>query len=336
MKEPEINRSLKHLNSFGLEVKTARFSEPGTEEELSDFFKRHYQGEPLLIVGEGSNTLFTKDYEGTVLHPDIRGFEVLNESGDEVLVRAGAGENWDSFVERAVEQTWYGAENLSLIPGSVGSVPVQNIGAYGVEAAEIIHSVEYYNPAEDRFGSIASEDCRFGYRSSFFKSEEGNRLIITRVIFRLGKKEKYVLDYGDVRKRFEGLTVRNLKSLRETIISIRREKLPDPAVTGNAGSFFKNPVIPALHYQRLLADWPGIPGYHQSDGSVKVPAAWLIQQCGWKGYRKGDAGCWPSQPLVLVNYGQASGKALLELSLEIAESVNRQFDIALEREVRVV
>lgn len=327
---------LKDLNSFGLSVIAARFLAAESEEQLVDFFTNHYLNEPFILLGEGSNTLFTGNYEGLVIHPRLSGIQVISETQEELFVEVGAGESWDDFVAYAVDREWYGAENLSLIPGAVGSVPVQNIGAYGVEAADLIHQVKIFDIDRSRQRVIPGAECQFGYRTSIFKQVDNSNLIITRVVFRLHKTPQYNLDYGDVRSRFALFLTPSLKNLRQTIIDIRREKLPDPAVTGNAGSFFKNPVIGTGLFTGMQQQWPGIPGYTLPQGMVKVPAAWLIQECGWKGYREEDVGCWPNQPLVLVNYGKASGPQILALAEKIAESVQIKFGITLEREVRVI
>jgi len=336
MQSIKINQSLKELNSFGLSVTAKKLFEPTGPDDLDDFFRHHYDGERTLLLGEGSNTLFTSDFDGIIIHPVFRGTMIEADDGEEIQIRVGAGENWDSFVAFSVENGWYGAENLSLIPGSVGSVPVQNIGAYGTEAGEIISRVDVYDRDAQRFFSLSPEECCFGYRSSLFKKDEGKDLIVTSVVFRLRRTKSFNLGYGDVHKQFMARPVQDLKTLRETIIDIRRKKLPDPAETGNAGSFFKNPVIPSEQYEDLKKIWDAIPGYLQNDNRVKIPAAWLIQQNGWKGHREGDAGCWPEQPLVIVNYGKASGMQLLSLSEKIAASVSDRFGITLEREVRVV
>jgi UDP-N-acetylmuramate dehydrogenase len=330
------NHSLQHLNSFGLGVKALRLFEPSSGKDLFDFFQHHYDSEPFILLGEGTNTLFTKDVDGLVIHPLIKGISIVAETDKELYVEVGAGENWDSFVSLAVENEWYGAENLSLIPGSVGSVPVQNIGAYGVEAADFIYQVKVFDVNRCRQTVMAGAECRFGYRSSIFKDTENRNLIVTSVVFRLNRTAQYRLDYGDVKSRFSRFAEPSLKNLRQTIITIRQEKLPDPAVVGNGGSFFKNAVVNAEVYACLQKDWPNIPGYPSSAGTVKVPAAWLIEQCGWKGYRECDAGCWPNQPLVLVNYGNATGRQILELSEKIAASVRIKFGISLGREVRVL
>jgi len=330
------NQSLQSLNSFGLPVKAAGLFEPASIGELTAYFSRHKAGEPFLLLGEGSNTLFINDYEGTVIHPVFKGIKVVEEDADRIIVSVGAGENWDLFVAHTVKNNWYGAENLSLIPGSVGSAPVQNIGAYGAEAGDIVYEVGVYNYEKGTAERMKAGQCRFGYRDSIFKSEEGKNLIVTDVSFMLSKKETFRLEYGNLAQRFGALDKRDLEGLRKTIITIRREKLPDPAETGNAGSFFKNPVIPGNQYDALLAEWPEIPGYRLQDGSVKIPAAWLIQQTGWKGFRDGDAGCWHLQPLVLVNYGSATGKDILNLSERISDSILKHFNISLDREVRVI
>jgi len=328
--------SLKNHNSFGINALAGKFFEPTSLSALQDFFRSEYAGEEILLIGEGSNLLFTGDIDHLVIHPAFKGISVIKETKDTVLVKAGAGENWDTFVGQLVDMQLYGAENLSLIPGSVGSAPVQNIGAYGVEAADLIHTVEVYDYANDKNLVLGGTECNFAYRSSIFKQEEGQNYIVTSVTFKLSREKHFTLDYGDLKKRFEQLEERDLKALRSIIIEIRREKLPDPAEYGNAGSFFKNPVIELSSYLDLKKKWPEIPAYTLPGDLVKIPAAWLIQQSGWKGYRDGDAACWHKQPLVLVNYGKASGRDIFSLSERISQSIRENFGIDLEREVRVL
>lgn len=301
-----------------------------------DFQYIRQQFPDFLVLGAGSNILFTGDVEGVVLKIAIEGVEVLRETTDAVWVRVGAGVAWHTWVERAVGHNWGGIENLSCIPGTVGAAPVQNIGAYGVEIADVIETVHAYDMEADQFVAFGHTACAFGYRESFFKREGKGRYIITSVDFRLSKQPRLQLDYGTIREELarQQITQPTIADISNVVCAIRASKLPSPAEIGNAGSFFKNPVIGAELFRELQRRYPGIP-YYASDGSYKVPAGWLIEQAGWKGYREGDAGCHAKQALVLVNHGNAAGKAILALSEKIQASVRAQFGMVLEREVLV-
>jgi len=337
MKLLQHNIPLKSLNTFGLDVSALHFANPRTLEALIEVLSGHDpSGLPLLVIGEGSNILFTGNYEGLIVRPEFRGIEVLEENDDEVIVAVGAGENWDEWVETAVENGWYGLENLSLIPGSVGSAPVQNIGAYGIELKDRMEYLEAYDIREKRTVRLNGRACEFGYRYSIFKGKCAGRYIITTVVFRLGKQHVLNLDYGNVREVFEEHRGSTLKDLRETIIRIRRSKLPDPVEYGNAGSFFKNPVVGNPIFKCIRVNHKEMPHYPVEGNQVKIPAAWLIEQAGWKGRKVGNVGTWPSQPLVIVNYGGATGQEIFSFSERIREDVEKQFDILLEREVNVV
>jgi UDP-N-acetylmuramate dehydrogenase len=327
---------LKSHNSFGLNVKANAYISFSTIEEIHQFLEANNIFEsPFLILGEGSNILFTDNYKGLILHPLLKGIELIDETDSFVELRVSAGENWDNFVAYCVENAYNGIENLSLIPGSVGSAPVQNIGAYGVEVKDYILQVEGIELKSNKKLVINAEDCRFEYRQSIFKQELKNKFIITHVIFRLNKHENFNLGYGSIEQLFRKKEKRDLKALRETIIEIRESKLPDPAKFGNAGSFFKNPVIDKNKFYNLKANFPDVP-FYSSGEMIKIPAAWLIEKSGWKGFRENDAGTWPLQPLVIVNYGNASGNEIYNLSERILESVRKTFRIELEREVNVI
>jgi UDP-N-acetylmuramate dehydrogenase len=331
------NHSLKHNSTFKVDIDSSLFAEPSSINELE--FSIRYAKERSLsyfIIGEGSNLLFTSNYGGLIIHPVIQGIEMTDESDSEVLVKAGAGVNWDTFVDYCVNKSWYGTENLSLIPGSVGAAPVQNIGAYGVEAKDIIEYVGVFDTMKMEPTILSNAACEFGYRDSIFKHGTSQHYIVTDVVFRLRKKSDLMLDYGTVKEEFYKNQKQNLKGLRETIISIRNSKLPDPATTGNAGSFFKNPVTGMDKFQLLQEKYGNVPSYPAGLNRVKVPAAWLIEKAGWKGVREGDVGTWPNQPLVIVNYGNASGADILNFSEKIRQSVLEIFSIDLEREVTVV
>ncbi|KPK83432.1 MAG: hypothetical protein AMS27_12880 [Bacteroides sp. SM23_62_1] len=330
--------SLKNHNSFKIDVKARYFAEADTITDLIHFVKHKPLTQlPLIILGEGSNVLFKSDYNGVIIHPIIRGIEVIHEDGKHVIVKAGAGENWDAFVEWAINRHYGGIENLSLIPGSVGACPVQNIGAYGVEVSEVIESVETIDMTDGELKLYSKPECNFGYRTSIFKNELKGDKIITSVLFRLSRSPVLKTDYGEIRKKLKKYKDFDIRTLRTVIMEIRQEKLPDPAQIGNAGSFFKNPVITDEEFKKLVRIYPEIPG-HPSDtpGQWKIPAAWLIEKCGWKDRCIGEAGTWSRQPLVLVNYGNSTGKQILELAESITRDVSEKFSIQLEKEVNVI
>ena len=325
-------------NTFGMDVKATLFIEYGSVEELKEVLRMPEVKEGRwLHIGGGSNLLFTGDYPGAVLHSAIKGHEIVKENGEEVIVRVGAGEVWDDFVAYTVAQGWYGAENLSLIPGEVGASAVQNIGAYGVEAKDLITEVEAVdvNTGEERV--FKNEECGYAYRESVFKLSLKRRYVLTQVSFRLKKTPSYQLDYGNVRAELEkrgcGLTLENV---RQTIIDIRSAKLPDPKKQGNAGSFFMNPMVSRSQFEALLAQYPQMPHYEVDARRVKIPAAWMIDQCGWKGKHWGRAGVHDKQALVLVNLGGATGKEIIRLSEEIQKSVFDKFGVLILPEVNFI
>jgi len=333
------NCSIKPYSTFGIEAKARYFVKVSTVEELSEAMHHPCIADlPVLILGGGSNLLFTKDFEGLVIKIEFKGIEIVYQNEDIVLVTAGAGEEWDNFVSICVEKGYAGLENLSLIPGVVGTCPVQNIGAYGVEVKDTIDHVTVYDRNTGQICILTNADCHFGYRESIFKYSAKGRYIITSVSFRLSLNPVFHTQYGAIKTELAAMGVNSLSliAIRNAVISIRSRKLPDPLVIGNAGSFFKNPAVDAIHYMRLHEAFPGIVGYELADGSFKVAAGWLIEQCGWKGFRKGDAGVHAHQALVLVNYGQATGSEMLSLATEIQSSVKAKFDIDLEMEVNVI
>jgi UDP-N-acetylmuramate dehydrogenase len=291
-----------------------------------------------LILGGGSNILFTQNYEGLVLKNDLKGISIVKEEDDFVYVQAGAGENWHQFVLYCLRKNLSGAENLSLIPGNVGASPMQNIGAYGVEIKDVFHELEALHLKEKMVRKFNSIECEFGYRDSIFKKRYKDQFAILNVTFRLNKKPQYNISYGAIEQKLKQMGVQELSihAVSQAVINIRNSKLPDPAVIGNAGSFFKNPEISKHKLDELKRIEPGIPSYATNDDKLKISAAWLIEQCGWKGYRRGDAGCNAKQALVLVNYGNASGEQIYELSEEIRQSVKERFGIELEREVNIL
>ena len=335
----QIDYSLLRHNTFGIEARCRRFIEYASVEEAQEVARRlKASSEPLLLIGSGSNLLLTADFQGTVVHSAIKGHEAQTLTDGSILLRVGSGEVWDEVVALCVARGWHGAENLSLIPGEVGASAVQNIGAYGAEAASIIYKVEAVSLEDGRVCEFTAADCQYGYRQSRFKHEWKNRYLITHVTYRLCETYRPLLDYGNIRAELErrGISEPTAEQVREVIISIRREKLPDPEVEGNAGSFFMNPVVSREQYERLLADYPQMPHYHVDESHEKIPAGWLIDQCGWKGRTLGRAGVHDRQALVLVNRGGAKGEDIVRLSDAIRQDVKQRFDIDIYPEVNVI
>lgn len=332
------NYSLKKYNTFGIDVRCKYFVEADQEDELLEFVMM-YEWDPfdVLILGGGSNFLFTEDFDGTVFYPAMKGIEIVDEDETSVFVQVGAGEEWDDFVAWAVGHGYGGVENLSLIPGHVGASPVQNVGAYGMEAGETIFKVEAINLEKATLEIIDAEGCKFAYRNSIFKREWKNRYIITRVTFRLSKVPQFRLDYGSVKSELDKLGGGvSLGQIRQAIINIRNEKLPDVHVLPNAGSFFKNPVVDLDFAERLLQHYPEIPVYIVDKKHRKLAAGWMIEQCGWKGMALGRAGVHDKQALVLVNRGGADGTEISRLANEIKKSVFMKFGVWIEPEVYVI
>jgi UDP-N-acetylmuramate dehydrogenase len=328
---------LKALNTFGLETRAAYFSRPLDVDSLSEILEdKQYRRMPRLILGEGSNIVFRNDFTGLIIQPGMRGIEILEENRQQIMVKVGAFENWDRWVEYSLDKGWYGLENLSLIPGSVGASPVQNIGAYGVELSDSLAWLDAWDLQEDQLVRLFRNECRFGYRNSIFKQEEKGRYIITHVAFSLMKEPDLNLDYGNVKEEFEKAGGSTPLDLRRVITSIRKAKLPDPAEYGNAGSFFKNPLVDRAIYNCIRVEFPDVPFFPAENNQMKIPAAWLIEQAGWKGQRMGKVGTWPAQALVIVNYGGATGQEILDLSQKITDDVERAFGVTLEREVHVI
>jgi UDP-N-acetylmuramate dehydrogenase len=331
------NISLKPYNTFGIDYKADCIVRVQTEMEAIALFRGEiFCKKPLLIIGGGSNILFTGDFKGTIILPDFRRIRVEKPEGNDVIVSSGAGVLWDKLVEWAVNKGFGGLENLSLIPGRVGAVPVQNIGAYGAEVKDVIVKVKVISVIDGSVKIFTNEECRFGYRTSIFKGNEKGRYLITRVWFRLSVNPVFNLNYGSINEEVIKLGGTTLKNLREAVIRIRRSKLPDPEITGNAGSFFKNPVVGLHRAEELKKRFPGLPCYDDPSVGIKLAAGWLIEQCGWKGKRVGNAAVHEKQALVIVNAGGASGKEIFELSEKIRESVLEKFGIELEREVEVI
>ena len=329
--------SLLPHNTFGMDVKASVFIEYASVEELKEVLSLYVKDNQWLHIGKGSNLLFTGDFSGIILHSAIKGYEVIHEDTKEVVVRVGAGEVWDDFVAMTVEHEWYGAENLSLIPGEVGASAVQNIGAYGVEAKDLIVGVEAIEVSTGKESIFKNEECGYAYRESVFKSSLKYQYLVTHVSYRLKKTPCYHLDYGNIRLELEKQKARlTLANVRQAIISIREAKLPDPKLQGNAGSFFMNPVISRKHFEALLVDYPLMPHYEVDAESIKIPAAWMIDQCGWKGKRLGRAGVHDKQALVLVNLGGAVGAEVIALSEAIQKSVYEKFGINILPEVNFI
>ena len=331
------NFLLKPYNTFSIDAKARFFNSFSFIEELEEKLMM-YSEYSTLILGGGSNILFTKDYDGAVLKNEIKGIELQHEDADHVYVKVGSGENWHQFVLHCIDHNWAGVENLSLIPGNVGASPIQNIGAYGVELDDVFWSLEAFHLSERKIHTFTATDCEFGYRDSVFKNRYKNEFAILSVTFQLKKKPIYHVSYGAITEELEKMGVKDLsiKAISQAVISIRSSKLPDPQKIANAGSFFKNPEVPTSKYEELKLEFPSIVAYPLAKGPVvKLAAGWMIEQCGWKGYRKGDAGCHAKQALVLVNYGNATGKEIYDLSEEILQSVKNKFDVFLEREVNI-
>ena len=332
------NISLRPYNSFGIEANARYFASFAQADEAEEILQqKQFMQHRHLVLGGGSNMLLTGNFDGLVLKNEILGIEVVKEDDSHIYVRAGAGENWHRFVMYCVKNRFAGVENLSLIPGSVGASPMQNIGAYGVEIKDVFHELEALHLAGKTIQKFSREDCKFGYRESVFKNIYKDKFIITHVTFRLNKQPSFNTSYGAVQTELEKMGQEpSIESISQAVINIRSSKLPDPAEVGYAGSFFKNPVIPNEQFHQLANEYPNIVAFPSVTGQTKLAAGWLIEQCGWKGYRKGDAGCYPKQALVLVNYGNATGKEIFELSESIIHSVQNKFGVRLEREVNII
>ncbi|HVZ96626.1 MAG TPA: UDP-N-acetylmuramate dehydrogenase [Chitinophagaceae bacterium] len=331
--------SLKQYHTFHIDVSAKYFAAFQSLHELQHILELpEIKNEPLLILGGGSNLLFTKNFNGLVLKNEMDGMGTVHEDERHVYVKAGAGVNWHRFVLHCIHRNLAGIENLSLIPGNVGASPMQNIGAYGAEIKDVFHSLEAYHLYEKKTCTFTSNDCEFGYRESVFKRKYKNQFVILNVTFALNKVPHYNISYGAIEEELKKMKVRQLsiKAISDAVINIRTSRLPDPNVIGNAGSFFKNPQVSNSKLEALRTGFPDIPSFKADDAQVKIPAGWLIEQCGWRGFRRGDAGCYDKQALVLVNYGNATGHDILRLSDNIFESVFRKFDIKLEREVNVI
>jgi UDP-N-acetylenolpyruvoylglucosamine reductase len=328
--------SLKSFNSFKIDVSCDNFICINKEEEFEYLFENKIFQSPFLILGGGCNILFTTAFHGTVIHINTKGIEIIDQTEDFVTVAVKSGENWEDFIDFCVKNRFFGVENLSGIPGKVGSSPVQNIGAYGVEVKDVIKKVYAVEIATGKTLVLSNADCKFGYRDSIFKNELKNRVLITSVVFQLSKNEKYNLTYKALKDELQTYPALTLLLVQEKIKEIRNRKLPDPEQIGSAGSFFKNPVIQKDKFEKLQKKYPQLISFVEDDYHVKLAAAQLIEISGWKGFRESNVGVYPLQPLVLVNYGNATGKDIMNLSLKIQESVFENFEVRLECEVQVV
>lgn len=332
------NYPLKKLNTFGINVFAKYFASFASDGELKELLEQAGLSPKQMILGGGSNILFIENYDGLVLKNNIPGISIVDEDEDFTFIKAGAGVKWHQFVMFCVNTNLRGVENLSLIPGNVGASPMQNIGAYGVEIKDVFFELEALHLKEKKNYKFSAADCEFGYRESVFKKKYKDQFAILNVTYRLRKKHEFNISYGSIETELAKMNVEKLtvKAVSHAVIRIRTSKLPDPAVIGNAGSFFKNPVISLDEFVKNNLQQLNVPFYKTHEEYYKIPAGWLIEQCGWKGYRKNDAGCYEKQALVLVNYGNASGKEIYNLSEEIKESVKEKFGIELEREVNIL
>lgn len=332
------NFSLKNYNTFGIEAKAKQFVSVHSVEELKTVLQEN-PTQKKFILGGGSNMLLTQDIDALTIHVDLKGKKIIEQTEDAVWVEAKAGENWHEFVLWTIAQDFGGLENMSLIPGNVGTTPIQNIGAYGTEIKDTFVFCEAMNIETFEIKKFTKEECKFGYRESIFKNEAKGQYIIVSVVFRLTKqKHKINISYGDIAAELtkKDIVTPTLKDVSNAIIAIRQSKLPDPKELGNSGSFFKNPIIPKSDFERIHLLHPEMPSYSVSETEVKVPAGWLIEKAGFKGKRFGDAGIHKNQALVLVNYGNATGQEILNVSKDIQKTVKELFDIEIEAEVNVI
>ncbi len=333
------NVSLKTYNSFGIDVKARQMLFIHDIYDLSDSFDSIYtNNDKWMFLGGGSNVLFTGDYEGTIIKMSLMGIKVVDKTSDHVYVRVNGGEEWDNFVGYCVGNNWGGIENLSLIPGSTGAAPIQNIGAYGVELKDSFYCLEAMQISDGTMRQFNKQECGFGYRTSVFKTRLKDKYIICSVVFKLNLNHKPELGYKAINDYFKknGAGSPTIDNIRRAVIQIRKNKLPDPKFLGNAGSFFKNPVVTLQQLEEIKKSYPGIIAYPDSNNYMKIPAGWLIEQAGWKGFRKGDAGVYEKQALVIVNYGKAKGIEILKLANMITKSVYEKFGIELKPEVNII
>jgi UDP-N-acetylmuramate dehydrogenase len=331
------NQSLLHYNSFGINAQTAYFANVQTIDDIKEGLE-FARDKRLLILGGGSNLLILKDWDGLAMHIDLQGIEKLGEDNQYYYVRAAAGQNWHQFVRYCISQNLAGIENLSLIPGSVGAGPMQNIGAYGVEIKDVFYELEAMDRENYSIRKFSKDECQFDYRSSIFKTHAKDQYIILNVTFKFLRNPLINTSYGAIEERLAQMGVKNprIKDISDAVIYIRESKLPDPSKIGNAGSFFKNPVVSFAQYEQLKYKYPSVSAYPQSNGTVKIAAGWLIEQSGWKGKRFDNYGVHVNQALVLVNYGGAKGQEIYDLSENIVQDIKAKFGIELEREVNMI
>ena len=333
------NHPLKHYNTFHLDMTSKYFVEVNSVKELQQVLSdKLFISTPKFILGGGSNVLFTKNFEGLVISNNIKGIEKLKENDDFIWIQSGAGETWHDVVMYAVENNYGGIENLSLIPGKVGAAPIQNIGAYGVELKEVFEELEAIHLSTGEIKKFTLADCRFGYRESVFKNELKNQYMIASMTLRLSKHPVFNTSYGAIETELKamGIAEKTIRAVSDAVCNIRRSKLPDPAVIGNAGSFFKNPEVSKEAHESLKKNFPELIAYKTSGDRMKLAAGWMIEQCGWKGKVSGHVGMHKEQALVLVNYGNATGKELIDHALKVQQSVKVKFGVQLEMEVNVI
>ncbi len=332
----EENYSLENYNTFHLQVKTRWFMEYDNEEDLQKILHDEYFQECLsLHIGGGSNLLFLSDYNGIIVHSQIKGIEIVNDASDHILLRVGAAELWDDVVAYTVEKGWGGIENLSGIPGEAGAAAIQNIGAYGVEIKDVISSVETYNQLTFEKRIFTQAECEYSYRHSYFKNEYNDPHIVTHIVIRLEKNPSFCIGYGQLQTELDGICL-TLGVVRDAVIRLRDRKLPNPAILGNAGSFFMNPIVTQEKFEEIKSKYTSLPSYPCADGRTKLSAGWLIEQCGFKGKKHGSVGVYDHQALVLVNYGGATGDEIALVAESIRAAVNEQFGIELIPEVKYV
>ena len=330
------NFSIKDYNTFNIDVKSNKFISINTEDQLINYLTKNKGQEDIFFLGGGSNVLFSKDYNGTIVHLSLKGKEIIEESDDNIIVEVCSGENWHEFVMWSIENNYGGIENLSLIPGNVGAAPIQNIGAYGVELKDVFDSCRVLSRESNEIEHFNKDKCEFNYRSSIFKSKEKNKYVILSIRLKLSKEpHSFNLTYDSLKERFNSKEI-NLSNISEEIIKIRKSKLPDPKKIGNCGSFFKNPIIESQKLEKRLQKYPKLPHHKSENGFYKIPAAWLIEKIGFKDKTLGDVGVYIHQPLVIVNNGNASGSDILKFANSIKNSVREVFNIKLEEEVNII
>ncbi len=336
MNKISSNFSLKHYNTFNIDVRSDKFISINSEDQLIDFLSQHKGEENIFFLGGGSNVLFSKDYNGTIIHISIKGKKIIEELDDKIIIEVSSGENWHDFVKWSIDNNYGGIENLSLIPGNVGAAPIQNIGAYGVELKDVFDSCRVLSIDSNEIKVFNKDECDFNYRSSVFKSRKKNKFVILSIRLILTKEpHNYNLSYDSLRERFNDKEI-NLSNISKEIIKIRESKLPDSKKIGNCGSFFKNPFIGTEKLDVLLEKYPELPYHKENNGLYKIPAAWLIEKMGFKKKSLGDAGVYINQPLVIVNNGNASGSDILNFANSIKKSVKENFNIDLEEEVNII